>query len=103
MEDKFAEVGTPLFVVFDKKAGAVLGPVCPFRSDGEAERWFRGLIGDRETLPGQYPGDFVLVCVGALTPRTGLLVVLAADGMKVGLSNVVASGRDVAEDIAGGT
>lgn len=100
--DSFMELGTPLYIVFDRKAGAVLGPVCPFRSDGEAQRWFRGLVADKETLPGQYPNDFLLVAVGALQPRTGLLVIQAADGVAVGLSNIIATGRDVAEELAGG-
>lgn len=93
---------TSLYVVFDRKAGAVLGPVCPFRSDGEAERWFRGLIGDKETLPGQYPFDFELRLVGALTDRGGELVVRTPDELIVGFSQLVASGRDVSEELAGG-
>lgn len=49
-----------MFLVWDRKARAALGPVFPARSDDEAKRVFLGLAQNKETLVAQYPADFEL-------------------------------------------
>lgn len=55
-----------LFVVWDKKARAMLGHAFPSRSDDEAKRMFLGLVQNKETLVSQYPDDFELWMLGHL-------------------------------------
>lgn len=55
-----------LFVVWDKKARAMLGHAFPSRSDDEAARMFLGLAQNKETLVSQFPDDFELWCLGRL-------------------------------------
>lgn len=55
-----------LYVVYDKMTQCVAGPVITVRHHGDAIRAFTSLIMDKQTVPGNYPTDYVLMQVGTL-------------------------------------
>lgn len=55
-----------LYVVYDKQTQCVAGPVITVRHQAEAIRAFTALILDKQTVPGQYPLDYVLMFLGQL-------------------------------------
>nr|QJB19861.1 MAG: nonstructural protein [Microvirus sp.] len=55
-----------LYVVYDKMTQCVAGPVITVRHPAEAIRAFTSLIMDKQTVPGNYPTDYVLMAVGTL-------------------------------------
>lgn len=55
-----------LYVVYDKMTQCVAGPVITVRHQAEAIRAFTSLIMDKQTVPGNYPTDYVLMQVGTL-------------------------------------
>lgn len=46
------------------------------KSHGEAERTFRELINDENTMPGKYPEDYDLYHLGVYDDQTGTMKVL---------------------------
>lgn len=60
-----------LYFLRDNKANATFGPLLTCRNDAEACRYFRDLIGNKQTLPGQHPEDFDLYCAGTFNDITG--------------------------------
>lgn len=55
-----------LLVVYDKKAGDMIGGVLCVRNENEGIRYFGDLVNNRETLVGMHPEDFELRSLGKL-------------------------------------
>lgn len=85
-----------MFLVWDKKAKAMLGPLFPARSDGEAVRVFEGIVKNPETLPHQYPDDFELWYLFEL--REGLAEPVFVGAGADGSMRVVKTAREVIEN-----
>lgn len=61
-----------LYFLKDNKANATFGPLLTCRNDAEATRYFRDLLGNKQTLPGQHPQDFDLYCTASYDDQTGV-------------------------------
>lgn len=61
-----------LYSVYDHKA-ELYGTPFALITNGEAVRAFKRLVEDKNTMPGQYPGDFQLVHLGTFDDSTGKL------------------------------
>lgn len=53
-----------LYVLFDRVARAVEGPIITFAHDGPAIRMFHDVLGSGQSSPGQHPADYDLLSVG---------------------------------------
>lgn len=53
-----------LYQMFDRVSRAVDGPIILYRADGPAIRSFYQVLANAQTLPGQHPADFDLICIG---------------------------------------
>ena len=60
-----------LYFLKDNKANATFGPLLTCRNDAEATRYFRDMLGNKQTLPGQHPEDFDLYCAGSYNDISG--------------------------------
>ena len=62
-----------LYCLIDVTANCTFGPVMMARNDAEMIRYFRDLIQDRKTLPGQHPQDFNLYLTASFDDHSGLI------------------------------
>ena len=76
-----------LYQIYDLKAEKVSGPIMPATKDAVALRTFHELLDNKDTTPGQHPGDFQLLYLGYQDEETGII-----DPVKT--LTVVASGRE---------
>ena len=72
-----------LYFIRDNKAQATFGPLLTCRNDAEASRYFRDLIGNKQTLPGQHPDDFDLYCTGTFNDVHGTIDWADDDGTPI--------------------
>lgn len=63
-----------LYQLFDVRAGCIAGPVIPEVRDAAAVRSFESVLASSESLPGQYPADFQLLCVGEQDDSTATIM-----------------------------
>lgn len=75
-----------LYQLYDTAAESVAGPIMLSVRDASAVRNFHEVLQRRETLPGQHPDDFQLICVGEQDEETGRIVAYESP-------RVVATGR----------
>lgn len=61
---------TRLYQMYDLTAEAAAGPILSEKRDGPAIRMFYQVLGDPKTLPGQYPEQFELRCLGTQDEQT---------------------------------
>lgn len=66
---------TEMVVIRDSKADCYNNPWYT-RTLGEAERNFRELVNDKETLVGKYPEDYDLYKIGTYDQKNGTITVL---------------------------
>lgn len=62
-----------IYSVFDNKA-ELFGNPFVMKTNGEALRAFKSLVNDKNTMPGQHPGDFVLLNLGKFDDTTGAII-----------------------------
>lgn len=62
-----------LYQVYDKRAGSIAGPIMAERIDAPAIRTFFDILKNPQTLPGQHPADFDLLCVGTQDDETATI------------------------------
>lgn len=79
-----------LYQLYDRLAGHVAGPVIPEVRDAAAIRAFHEVLSSNQTLPGQYPNDFELLCVGEQDDATAVIVAYSEP-------RIVVTGRDWVE------
>lgn len=60
-----------VFSVFDIKSELFSAPFY-MNTAGEAVRAFRDLVNDKATMPGKYPADYKLVCLGSFDNESGI-------------------------------
>lgn len=64
---------TRLYQIYDLKAEKAAGPIMSQGRDGPAIRSFLAILGQPDTLPGQYPQDFELRYLGTQDEETGVI------------------------------
>lgn len=55
-----------IYSLYDGVAGMLDGQLMLVNRDGPAIRAFFDALGRADTLPGQHPGDYSLVCLGTI-------------------------------------
>lgn len=58
--------GKGIYAIRDRVAAAIVGNLFTERHVGVACRAFGSLLGDKQTMPGQYPTDYELIVIGYL-------------------------------------
>lgn len=64
---------TNLYQIFDLTAEAVVGPILLEKALGAAIRSFNSVLGNKQTFPGQYPEQFILIFLGIQDEETGAI------------------------------
>lgn len=75
-----------LYQMYDRVARQVDGPIMQFRNDSAAVRTFHDVLGNRNTTPGQHPGDYDLYCVGEQDAETGVVTPATPEVVATGIS-----------------